>query len=68
MNIREAHNAKQLGRMHKKELVAEILWLRAHIKRLRQIESDARWFAQQYYEPFKLYQALMAALAVEEHE
>jgi hypothetical protein len=66
MNIREAHNAKQLGKLKKKELVAEIILLRANIKRLRQIESEARWFAQQYYEPFKLYQALMAALAAEE--
>jgi hypothetical protein len=68
MNIREAHNAKQLGKLQKKELVAEIILLRANIKRLRQIESAARWFAQQYYEPFELYQALRVALAEEEHE
>jgi len=68
VNVKEAHNRKQLAKLQKKELVDEIILLRAHVKRLRQIESEARWFAQQYYEPFKLYQALMTALAAEEEE
>ncbi len=65
-NIRQAQTPKQLGKLKKKELVAEIILLRANMRRLRDIESAARWFAEQYYEPFKLYQELMAALAAEE--
>ncbi len=66
MNVREAHNAKQLGKLHKKELVAEILRLRGYMKRWQGIESAARDFAQQYYEPWARYQDLCAALAAEE--
>lgn len=67
-DIREAQTPKQLGKLKKKELVAEIILLRATIERLRRIESAARWFADQYYKPFKLYEELVTALAQEEPE